>query len=185
MAWWGISWNASLYELSATNCSAQIHAFRRRGRDSFMAYAPTASGKTQARRLLVIPEGAQWTPYNPIPPLVDRGMPASFMHRQGLPWRCVYWWGYVPNRTPYKAVYFGVVRLNDDAHPYLPLWPGLLANTAIYGSAWMIVLTGVPSAFRFARTRRRRARGCCTKCGYDLTGLADDAVCPECGSASR
>jgi hypothetical protein len=31
--------------------------------------------------------------------------------------------------------------------------------------------------------RRRERVGHCTKCGYDRTGLAKDAKCPECGNA--
>ena len=44
------------------------------------------------------------------------------------------------------------------------IWPGLLANTAIYGGVWWAMLFG-PGVF--IRWRRRRA-GRCAKCGYDL-----------------
>jgi len=63
--------------------------------------------------------------------------------------------------------------------PYGPIWPGLLANTAIYGSAWWALLFG-PGMF--IRWRRRRA-GRCVKCGYDLRGLSPGSECPECGRA--
>jgi len=61
--------------------------------------------------------------------------------------------------------------------PYSPIWPGLLANTAIYGSAWWAMLFGPGMLIRW---RRRRA-GRCAKCGYDLRGSASDA-CPACGA---
>ena len=42
------------------------------------------------------------------------------------------------------------------------------------------VATGM--CFGTGRRVRRWARlGCCLACGYDRTGLAKDAVCPECG----
>lgn len=63
--------------------------------------------------------------------------------------------------------------------PLYPLWPGLIADAAIFGLAWGAALTGV-SALR--RSRRRRG-GRCPECGYDLAGAK--SVCPECGSAGE
>ncbi len=63
--------------------------------------------------------------------------------------------------------------------PYLPIWPGLLANTAICGGAWWALLFG-PGVLK--RWHRRRT-GRCVTCGYDLRGLSgrSEGVCPECG----
>ena len=61
--------------------------------------------------------------------------------------------------------------------PYHPIWPGLLANTAIYAGAWWVILFG-PGMF--IRARRRRA-GRCMKCGYDLRAI-ESSACPECGT---
>jgi hypothetical protein len=47
------------------------------------------------------------------------------------------------------------------------------------------VLFGTATAWRLDTLARRRARltpHLCPKCSYDRTGLAKDAVCPECGS---
>lgn len=60
--------------------------------------------------------------------------------------------------------------------PVLPLWPGLIANSLIYGLAWCALLA-TPIAFRRALRRRR---GQCVKCGYDCS--SSGRKCPECGT---
>lgn len=60
--------------------------------------------------------------------------------------------------------------------PLAPVWLGLISNTIIYGSGWL-ALVAVPLGMR--RWRRRR-RGCCAGCGYDLAG-GHGGGCPECG----
>lgn len=62
--------------------------------------------------------------------------------------------------------------------PLRPLWPGLLGNVAVWSSAWVALVWGPGSLIRW---RRRRA-GRCEHCGYNLAGLAQPAVCPECGT---
>lgn len=59
--------------------------------------------------------------------------------------------------------------------PLRPIWTGLVGNTAFYAAITLGLLVGV----RVLRTRRRRARGRCVACGYELgDGVG---VCPECG----
>ncbi len=59
--------------------------------------------------------------------------------------------------------------------PLRPLWPGFAVNAAFYaGVCW--ILLAVPGVL--VRWRRRR-RGRCPACGYELAGLDR---CSECGS---
>jgi len=63
--------------------------------------------------------------------------------------------------------------------PVLPcrvLPVGFAVNTALYGAAWFGLLF-VPG---FARRARRRHRGLCPDCAYDLSH-AEHRRCPECG----
>jgi len=78
-----------------------------------------------------------------------------------------------------------LVRVNTfdmTHHPALPLrpiWLGLLVNTAFYTASWFIPLGGVGLMRRW----RRRRRGQCPRCAYDLAGLTPGQPCPECGQA--
>ncbi len=81
-------------------------------------------------------------------------------------------------RVPVKGV---LVRIPRGTQPELlipltPMWPGFAANSAIYGLAWFSLAFGVG---RLKRWRRRR-RGLCPFCRYDLSGVDSD-TCPECG----
>lgn len=62
--------------------------------------------------------------------------------------------------------------------PYCPRWPGFIANTLFYAALWWLLFTGLITA----RAARRSRRGLCTRCAYDLRGIAS-GVCPECGQA--
>ena len=56
----------------------------------------------------------------------------------------------------------------------VPLWAPFLLAAGATVLAW-----------RLDTLARRRARaGFCPKCGYNRTGLAPGAVCPECGAAA-
>ncbi len=62
--------------------------------------------------------------------------------------------------------------------PYLPYWPGLLADTLFYA----LLFAALHQLTAYARRTRRRRRNRCTACGYDLQGL-NSPTCPECGRA--
>lgn len=64
--------------------------------------------------------------------------------------------------------------------PIRPIWPGLLANGAIYGVVLWLFYLLVTAPRRFVRQSLWLRRGCCMECGYDLQfDLARG--CPECG----
>lgn len=64
------------------------------------------------------------------------------------------------------------------ALPTVPIWPGLLAGSAAFASAWGASILGVGAMRRWSRRRR----GCCVRCAYDLSATPPGAPCPECGT---
>lgn len=64
----------------------------------------------------------------------------------------------------------------DPRPGLLPL--GLALNPLLVGLPIWLVAFGLPMGWVVARRARRRRRGACVWCGYDLAGLA---MCPECG----
>ncbi len=65
------------------------------------------------------------------------------------------------------------------ALPYRPRAGPFVANVVFYA----VVFAGVSWMVGSVRRGRRRRRGRCEQCGYDLRGLAPDSTCPECGKA--
>ena len=62
--------------------------------------------------------------------------------------------------------------------PLRPIWPGLLADIAIYAlAAFLLAL-----AFTSIRGGSRRRRGHCPRCNYDLRATPSGSPCPECGA---
>jgi hypothetical protein len=64
--------------------------------------------------------------------------------------------------------------------PLIPIWRGLAVDAGFFGAAWALVVVLPIAAFRWARDARRRRRGWCAACGYDMQGVSG-APCPECG----
>jgi hypothetical protein len=62
----------------------------------------------------------------------------------------------------------------DRRIPLTPIWPGFAINTLVLSLVPFSMWTG----FFLLRRHRRRIRGTCADCGYDIFGLAS---CPECG----
>ena len=78
---------------------------------------------------------------------------------------------------------FGAIAASDPGDslyeaillPYLPYWPGLIADTLFFAA----VFAGVHQLGGVGSRWRRRRRGACAACGYDLSGIT--GPCPERG----
>lgn len=64
------------------------------------------------------------------------------------------------------------------AIPHAPMWAGLAGDLLAFAALWFLVMS-----FGGLRRMLRRRRGLCSRCAYDLKGLAPGAACPECGQA--
>jgi hypothetical protein len=65
--------------------------------------------------------------------------------------------------------------------PTGPLWPGFALDTAFY-AAIAFTLWSAPGAIR---RHRRRARGECPACNYNLSGLPPGSLYPECAASPQ
>lgn len=72
----------------------------------------------------------------------------------------------------------GVV--NSGWWPTRVLWAGLLANSLLIATLWMLVLW-TWRRLTWLKEEWRRRRGLCVECCYRLDGIAIGANCPECG----
>jgi hypothetical protein len=122
------------------------------------------------------------------PPLVynARDTRPLFFIQSGWPVRCFWGWDTFISSSTITGDGDGLAPIPgwlDALHPiylplpHLPMWRGLLINTAIFGGVWFGVLF-VPGLVR--RVSRRR-RGACMGCGYDLAATPAGQPCPECG----
>lgn len=104
---------------------------------------------------------------------------------QGWPWRCLYSESLASgdDNGPAFMQESGALIVNHSEglfFAYLPLFPGILLNTAFYASIYFAIGFGFVSL----RRARRRRRGQCPRCAYDLRA-STSPVCPECGHAHR
>lgn len=100
---------------------------------------------------------------------------------QGVPFRCLRGTsrGKPTANPPHRLGVVQTIQSNPWPRGVLalsPIWPGFLANTAIYASAWFILFAVVrhPAHRRQSRIRQ----GLCLRCGYDVKA---QPACPECG----
>lgn len=69
--------------------------------------------------------------------------------------------------------------LGHHSLPLMPLWPGFAVNTAFYAASIATLWLTIGGGLHLLGTKkRRRKRGLCESCGYDIQGLP---TCPECG----
>ena len=105
---------------------------------------------------------------------------ASYLHvRHGWPWHAAEGREVHAPGQPSARAWATYWNIGPGRHlvPMAPVWPGLLANTLFYAALTLALLMGL----RSWRTRRRRKRGRCVACGYELGESV--GVCPECGLA--
>ena len=112
----------------------------------------------------------------------------AFALRYGWPMRALATWGDVPDgRGSEVNLKHGVFLARIWPHRmagglpcilgWYPIWGGVVLNTVFFAAAGFVLWRGP----RIVRWVRRRRAGTCISCGYDLRGLGDGAVCPECG----
>ncbi len=102
---------------------------------------------------------------------------------QGWPWRAL-WCEKTANGDDVLGGYLlfrrhvpNTFMMQHHVLALRPSWPEFAMCTAVYTSAWMVLLF-VPGATRRA-VRLRRGR--CGNCGYDLRAATGEK-CPECGA---
>lgn len=100
----------------------------------------------------------------------------------GWPLRVVRGTRVVPPNAADPAYEIGIWRVNGVVVPLWPIWINTTASIVLFGGLATIPMVG----WARARATRRRRRGVCVGCGYDLGGLDNlDVACPECGTKGR
>jgi hypothetical protein len=122
-------------------------------------------------------------------PLQDERFVSMSARASGWPWLCLVHRSFENEDGTRRSR--GGLRVRGSGHyvnimdpdagmvPLLPVWPGLVANTAVFSGAWLAGLVLPWMGWSAWRRGRRVRRGLCAVCGYDLGGRG---VCPECGS---
>ena len=80
-------------------------------------------------------------------------------------------WHFAVQERSFAWMWARYAGRNFDAR-WVPLWAPTLGAVLASAIAWRVGTLG----------RRRARRNLCPTCGYDRSGLAAGAVCPECGS---
>ena len=70
------------------------------------------------------------------------------------------------------------IRRHPILFPLLPIFPGGIYNALFWGSIFFVFTTDTKRSIWYFVRHRRRRRGQCPHCAYDITGLT---TCPECG----
>lgn len=130
----------------------------------------------------------QWVKKGPI-----RNHDTSYYSEQAAGWpRLALWKRHlhgvargIPIQRSHGAMKIAKFQQTDDQSlPYLPIWPGLIFNTIFWGAAWFIILAPTFCSLAALKRHRRRRRGLCARCRYDLRGI-NSPNCPECGDKVR
>lgn len=126
------------------------------------------------------------------PPAFPYAIEVGMVRAYGWPFRAVHWRSDVVQpaappfvwRTsgalavPWLRSRDGFARSTPLLLPYFPVWAGLAGNVALFSLCWL----GLLFAWRGLRRSRRRRRGLCPECRYDLAGTEPGRPCPECGT---
>jgi hypothetical protein len=102
--------------------------------------------------------------------------------RAGWPMRCVERELVMLRRTKQTILDRGTLRLATIHFPIAPVFPGAVVNVLFFATVIWWLHAGVNAVEREWRRNYARLSGTCHVCGYQRKGLADGAVCPECGA---